>query len=73
MICSTAAPQVSVVQVDFLGESTEGNLHLVSRATSEAVNVLNLSQPEDILSVPLADVKDAQQARCSSPPYINPS
>lgn len=49
-------------QVDFLGESTEGNLHLVSAAaTPGIVNVLGLNEPCDILSVPFADLKRSQE------------
>ena len=51
-----------VLQVDFLGESTEGNLHLVSRASSKSyTELLGLSSPRDILEVPMDDLKDAQQ------------
>ena len=52
---------VAVVQVDFLGESTEGNLHLVSGASQEIVNVLGLTEPDDILSIPFEDLKDSQE------------
>lgn len=49
-------------QVDFLGESTEGNLHLVSRASNKsAKTVLGLLHPRDILETPIEQLKAAQQ------------
>ena len=55
------------MQVDFLGESTEGNLHLVrpagepEGAAKGIIDVLGLTQPEDVFSVPLASLRDSKQ------------
>lgn len=51
-------------QVDFLGESTEGNLHLVSRASHKGITkILGLSSSGDILSVPINQLKSSQEVR----------
>ena len=53
---------VSGVQVDFLGESTSGNLRFVQRVKSEGiVNVLGLQQLDDIIAIPYKDLKESQQ------------
>ncbi|KAK9819835.1 hypothetical protein WJX72_002959 [[Myrmecia] bisecta] len=50
-------------EVDFLGEVTTGNLHLVERVNSEGiVNVLGLSQLNDIFDMPYTKLKAAQKA-----------
>ncbi|CAL8467153.1 g6689 [Coccomyxa elongata] len=49
-------------EIDFLGEPTTGNLHLVQRVTSEGLaNVLGLRQFDDIFSVPYRDLRQNQQ------------
>lgn len=49
-------------QVDFLGESTSGNLRLVQRVKSEGiVNVLGLEQLDDIVTIPYNTLKKSQQ------------
>lgn len=49
-------------QIDFLGESTSGNLRLVQRVKSEGiVNVLGLEQLDDIVTVPYSVLKISQQ------------
>ena len=54
-------------QVDFLGEVTTGNLHLVDSVTTEGtVNVLGLSHLGDIVDVPYEDLKDSQKVRISA-------
>ena len=59
MLCPTV-PQ----QVDFLGESTSGNLRFVQRVQSEGiVNVLGLEQLDDIINIPYKVLKDSQQVR----------
>lgn len=50
-------------EVDFLGESTSGNLRLVQRVKSEGiVNVLGLEQLDDIVTIPYNTLKQSQQA-----------
>lgn len=50
------------MQIDFLGEPTTGNLHLVQRVTSEGLaNVLGLRQFDDIFSVPYRELRQNQQ------------
>lgn len=55
------------MQIDFLGESTEGDLHLVdsagrgSGAAQGVVNIFGMQQLEDIINVPLAKLKTATQ------------
>lgn len=44
-----------------MGESTEGDLHLVSREEPEGMHVLGLRQPADVLNIPLADLKRSQE------------
>lgn len=52
------------MQVDFLGESTEGNLHLVDDPHRQGVvNVFGLHSLEDIINVPVAKLAAATQAR----------
>lgn len=49
-------------QIDFLGESTSGNLRLVQRVKSEGiVNVLGLEQLDDIITIPYSVLKNSQQ------------
>lgn len=49
-------------QVDFLGESTSGNLRLVQRVKSEGiVNVLGLEQLDEIVTIPYNVLKSSQQ------------
>ncbi|KAL3133373.1 hypothetical protein ABBQ38_007244 [Trebouxia sp. C0009 RCD-2024] len=49
-------------EVDFLGESTSGNLRLVQRVKSEGiVNVLGLEQLDDIVTIPYNTLKKSQQ------------
>lgn len=50
-------------EVDFLGESTSGNLRFVQRVKSEGiVNVLGLQQLDDIITIPYRELKASQQA-----------
>ena len=52
------------LQVDFLGESTSGNLRFVQRVKSEGiVNVLGLQQLDDIITIPYKHLKESQQVR----------
>ena len=56
-------------QIDFLGEPTTGNLHLVQRAASEgAANVLGLRHFDDIFSVPYRLLQQSQQVGSRGPP-----
>ena len=49
-------------QIDFLGESTSGNLRLGQRVRSEGiVNVLGLEQLDDIITIPYNVLKNSQQ------------
>ena len=51
-----------LLQVDFLGESTSGNLRFVQRVKSEGiVNVLGLEQLDDIITTPYKVLKKSQQ------------
>jgi hypothetical protein len=51
-------------QFDYLGETTEGNLHLVQRLSRDGmVRVFGLNSREDILTVPVADLAAATQVR----------
>ena len=51
-----------LLQVDFLGESTSGNLRFVQRVKSEGiVNVLGLEQLDDIITTPYKVLKRSQQ------------
>jgi len=63
------------LQVDFLGESTEGNLHLVRPAgktkgghAKGIIDVLGLTQPEDVFSMPLTSLRESQQVPPPCPP-----
>lgn len=50
-------------EIDFLGESTTGNLRFVQRVKSEGiVNVLGLQQLDDIVTIPYRELKTSQQA-----------
>lgn len=50
------------MQVDFLGESTTGNLRFVHRVTTEGlINVLGMQQLDDIENIPYQDLKRSQQ------------
>ena len=50
------------MQIDFLGEPTTGNLHLVQRVASEGLaNVLGLKHFDDIFSVPYRELRQNQQ------------
>jgi hypothetical protein len=50
------------LQFDYLGETTEGNLHLVQRLKRDGmVNVFGLNSLEDIVTVPVADLAAATQ------------
>lgn len=52
----------SDLQVDFLGEPTTGNLHLVERVSTQGVaNVLGLQKMDDIFTIPFSDLKEKQQ------------
>ena len=52
------------MQVDFLGESTTGNLRFVQRVTTEGlINVLGMQQLDDIETIPYTDLKRSQQVR----------
>lgn len=52
----------AVLQVDFLGESTTGNLRFVHRVTTEGlINVLGMQQLDDIENTPYKDLKRSQQ------------
>jgi len=49
-------------QFDYLGETTEGNLHLVQRLKRDGmVNVFGLDSLEDIVTVPVSDLAAATQ------------
>lgn len=51
-----------LLQFDYLGETTEGNLHLVQRLQrSGMVQVFGLSSLNDILTVPVEDLAKATQ------------
>lgn len=53
---------VWAMQIDFLGEPTTGNLHLVQRVASEGLaNVLGLKRFDDIFSVPYRELRQNQQ------------
>lgn len=57
-----------VLQFDYLGETTEGNLHLVQRLQrSGMVQVFGLNSLNDILTVPVEDLAKATQVSTSSP------
>lgn len=57
-----AFEEITHQQVDFLGESTSGNLRLVQRVQSEGiVNVLGLEQLDDIVTIPYNILKTSQQ------------
>ena len=48
--------------MDFLGEPTTGNLHLVERVSTQGVaNVLGLQKMDDIFTIPFSDLKEKQQ------------
>ena len=54
----------TLMQVDFLGESTTGNLRFVQRVTTEGlINVLGMQQLDDIETIPYTDLKRSQQVR----------
>lgn len=54
-------------QVDFLGEITTGNLHLLDQVSAEGdVSVLGLSHLTDIVDVPYDSLKGAQKV-CTPP------
>lgn len=53
-------------QIDFLGESTEGNLHLqlvdsLRKGKMGVINVFGMQSLDDIYSLPLAKLKAATQ------------
>jgi hypothetical protein len=51
-------------QIDFLGESTEGNLQLVDslrKGHSSVINVFGMHRLDDIIKLPLAKLKAATQ------------
>lgn len=49
-----------VAQVDFLGESTTGNLHLVGREQEHGIgNVLGLASVDDIVDMPVNQLRQA--------------
>lgn len=53
------------LQFDYLGETTEGNLHLVQRLQrSGMVKVFGLNSLNDILTVPVDQLAQATQVRC---------
>lgn len=46
--------------MDFLGESTTGNLHLVGRERERGIgNVLGLSSVDDIVDMPVSELRKA--------------
>ncbi|KAL6763622.1 putative cytosolic purine 5-nucleotidase [Haematococcus lacustris] len=50
-------------EVDYLGESTEGNLHLIeSMKKSGVVNVFGIKSMQDIYTLPITKLKKATQA-----------
>lgn len=50
-------------EVDFLGESTTGNLHLVGRERERGIsNVLGLSSVGDIVDMPVSELREATKA-----------
>ena len=52
------------MQIDFLGEPTTGNLHLVSRVTSEGLaNVLGLRHFDEIIETPYKSLQHSQRVR----------
>ena len=57
-------------QIDFLGEPTTGNLHLVQREGARGVSgvhALGLRHTGDVFDAPLEQLRANQQA-CSGPP-----
>ena len=52
----------AALQVDFLGEPTTGNLHLVEKRASSkgGANVLGLQKIDDIFSIPFGELKEKQ-------------
>lgn len=51
-----------LLQVDFLGEPTTGNLHLVERVSTQGLaNVLGLQNMDDIFTIPFRELKEKQQ------------
>ncbi len=55
-------------QIDFLGESTEGNLHLhvvddLRKGRLGVINVFGMQQLDDIYTLPLQKLKSATQVR----------
>ena len=55
------------LQVDFHGEPTTGNLHLVERVSTQGVaNVLGLQKIDDIFTIPFSDLKAKQQVTASA-------
>lgn len=52
----------AALQVDFLGEPTTGNLHLVEKRASSkgGANVLGLQKIDDIFSIPFGQLKEKQ-------------
>jgi hypothetical protein len=60
LCCPAALPPPA--QFDYLGETTEGNLHLVQRLQRDGmVNVFGLDSLQDIVTVPVADLAAATQ------------
>jgi hypothetical protein len=54
-------------QVDFLGESTTGNLHLVGREQDHSIgNVLGLASVEDIVDMPVSELRQATKVVSAS-------
>lgn len=60
--CCAVLPCWPLHQFDYLGETTEGNLHLVQRLQRDGmVNVFGLNSLQDIVTVPVADLAAATQ------------
>jgi hypothetical protein len=59
-LCAGATQACLHTQVDFLGESTTGNLHLVGREQDHSIgNVLGLASVEDIVEMPVDGLRRA--------------
>lgn len=62
-VCLLQRSLCTRAQIDFLGESTEGNLHLanVVKGRVGLINVFGMEQLDDIYTLPLAKLRAATQ------------
>jgi hypothetical protein len=59
-LCAGVTQAWPHIQVDFLGESTTGNLHLVGQEQDHSIgNVLGLASVEDIVDMPVNELRRA--------------